>query len=186
MKKTLLLKTALAIALVMPLLASAESVLNTTGPGPSTAAARLDFRVIVPRVLFLAVGTGATGSLATNNTIDALEFNYSTNAADVGSGTDSAAQSIDVRVRGNNGQIQLAAASLTTGLVSDLDPNDIILWAEILAVSIASEFEVPAVGASTTPTLNGGKVTNRSTKWNYAYSNTNIAAPGLYDVSSGT
>jgi hypothetical protein len=162
----------------MPLLASAESQFTT---GAGDAAAKLDFRVIIPRVLFLAVGTGSAG-LATNNTVDRLDFDYSANGADVGSGTDSAQQSINVGVRGNNGQIVVAAVGTNGGLVNAATPADTIPWTEIVATSDnATNFDVPAVGASASPLLNSAKVTERSTTWKYAYSNTNIAAAGTYN-----
>lgn len=100
MKKALLLKSALALALAAPLLASAESQL-VVGTGAATA--RLDVRVIIPRVLFLAVGTGEAGT-TTNATIDTLTFDYTATPADVGSGTASAGQTVNVRVRGNRSE----------------------------------------------------------------------------------
>ncbi len=176
MKKSLILKSAIALALAAPMLASAESDL-TVGAGP--AAARLNFQVIIPRVLFLAVGTG-NATLADNAAIDTLSFDYTTTPADVGTGTDSAAQGVTVRVLGNNGQIAIGAVGSGTGLVSSLDAADIIPWSEILATSTLPAFAAPAVGGSASPTLNGGKVTNRTATWNFAYSNTDIAAPGTY------
>ncbi|PKO26569.1 MAG: hypothetical protein CVU36_23720 [Betaproteobacteria bacterium HGW-Betaproteobacteria-9] len=176
MKKSLFIKTAVALALAAPLLASAESDLEI---GTGAAAARLNFQVVIPRVLFLAVGTG-NATLADNGTIDTLTYDYSANPADVGSGTDSAAQGVNVRVLGNNGQIAIAAAGSGAGLVSDLDAADIIPWSEILATSSVGAFAAPAVGASANPTLSAGKVTNRTAIWNYAYSNTAVAAPGTY------
>jgi hypothetical protein len=176
-KKSLLLKTALAIALASPLLASAES---QSAIGNGDAAAKLDFRVVIPRVLFLAVGTGSDG-VATNTTVpNRLDFTY-TEGADVGTGTDSAQQSVDVRVRGNNGQIAVAATGSDTGLVG-ATPTDIIPWTEILATSDSADFPVPAVGASANPKLNGAsKVTTQATTWKYAYSNTNLVAFGTYN-----
>ena len=123
MKKALLLKTTLALALATPLLASAESQLVTgTGVGTGTATARLDLRVVIPRVLYLGVGTGSGTPLASNASIDALTFDYSTNPLDVGTtapagsitstGPTAATASIPVRVFGNNGQVTLAASTL--------------------------------------------------------------------------
>jgi hypothetical protein len=65
MKKAMLLKTAIAVAIAAPLLASAESQLAV---GSGAATARLDFRVVIPRVLFLAVGTG-NAALTGNTTV---------------------------------------------------------------------------------------------------------------------
>lgn len=181
MKKSVFLKSALALALVIPLLASAESQLRV---GAGNAVAHLNFKVIIPQVLFLAVGTGNALPVANNGTIDTLTFDYTTTPAEIGSGTDSAAQDVNVRVLGNYGQIEVAATSSTTGLVSDLVPADIIPWSEILASSSDStNFDVPAVGSSANPTLSvsGGKVTARVATWSYRYSNTNVVAEGQYD-----
>lgn len=175
MKKSLVLKSAIALAFAAPLLASAESQRVSSG----SASARLDFEVKIPRVLFLGVGTGATGLTADPN-IDLLTFDYTNTPADVGSGTDSATQGVAVRVMGNNGQISLGAAvSNTTGLTNG---SEVIPWTEILATSLdATNLAVPAVGgAPTAPMLNSAKVTTRNTTWNYAYSNSNVVAPGTY------
>lgn len=174
MKNSLILKSTIALALAAPLLASAESQL-VVGAG-ATAAARLNFEVVIPRVLFLAVGTG-NATLDDNSTVDTLTYSYTTTPADVGSGTDSATQAVNVRVLGNNGQIAIGASGFGSGLVSGAD---VIPWSEILATSSSTDFAAPAVGASANPTLSGGKVTNRTAVWNFAYSNTAVAAAGTY------
>ena len=92
--------------------------------------------------------------------------------------TDSAAQGVSVRVLGNNGQISLAAAGTGTGLSNG---TDTIAWSEILATSSdATNLDVPAVGSSAAPVLNSTRVTSRTATWNYAYSNTDVVAPGTY------
>lgn len=176
MKKSLILKSTIALALATPLLASAESDLTV---GSGSAAAKLNFQVIIPRVLFLAVGTG-NATLADNTTVDLLSYDYSASVADIGTGTDSAAQAVSVRVLGNNGQIQIAAGGSGTGLVNSLVPAEIIPWTEILATSSAATLAAPAVGGTANPTLSAGRVTNRTATWNFAYSNTNMPAPGTY------
>lgn len=170
MNKSVFLKSALALALAAPLLASAESNAVSAATGTLSATARLDFRVTIPRVLFLRVGTAGT-------TIDRLTFNAA--AADLGSGTDSAAQTVDVQVLGNAGAITIAATSATTGLTGPAT----IPWSEILATSTQPlNINVPQVGAAgLLVPVTSGAVTNRSTTWNYAYSNTNVVAPGTYD-----
>ena len=70
MKKALLLKTAAALALATPMVSMAESQLAAQGAN-STASARLNIRVVIPRVLFLGVGAGAgalNDPLAANGT----------------------------------------------------------------------------------------------------------------------
>lgn len=185
LKRSLLLTAAAAAAAMsMPMTASAESTLVT---GTGSAAARLDFRVVIPRVLFLAVGTGNSLPLATDGTVDMLTFDYSSAAANVGNGTASAGQSVAVRVRGNNGQVTLTAA--TTGALSNAT-SDTIAWSEISAASDSADLPTPALpltgsGASSNVTLTGGKITNRTANWTFAYLNSAVVAPGTYGTSSG-
>lgn len=186
MKKSVFLKSAIALALAAPLLASAESQLTV---GTGAAAARLDFRVVIPRVLFLAVGTGST-ALANDNTVDQVTFNYTSNPADVGAGAAAVAGSITgnvvpVRVLGNNGVIALA--STNTGALTNAT-GDTIPWSEITATSSdATNFASPApTGASVNLGLSSGtKVTSRTANWTFAYANTTVAAPGTYGTTNG-
>jgi len=62
---------AVLVVLSVPMLANAESKVQT-GAGALTATARLDFRVTMPKVLFLQVGTGSL--LAANATINLIDF----------------------------------------------------------------------------------------------------------------
>ena len=180
MKKScsaLFVKSAIALALATPMLASAESQLVTGTATATGAAARLNFSVLIPKVLYLAVGSGSA-ALVPSTTVDTVSFDFTATPTDVGSGTDKTAPGVNVRVLGNNGQITLAAAGSAGGLVSGTDS---IPWAEILSSSNdATNFSVPAVGGTSTPVLSAGKVTNRTATWNYAYSNTNVVAPGTY------
>ncbi len=187
MKKTLLLKTALAFALATPLLASAESQLVT---GAGSATARLDFRVVVPRVLFLGVGTGAAG-LTTNTTIDQVTFDYTTNAAAVGTGAAAGAITgnvVPVRVIGNNGQVTLAAT--TTGALTNATA-DTIAWSEISATTSLAALPSPVIpatgaGAASNVTLSSGtKITDRTANWTFSYANTAVVAPGTYGTTNG-
>lgn len=188
-KSSLILKSALALALVSPLLASAESQLVV---GTGNATARLDFRVIVPRVLFLGVGTGAAAAIPANNTtVDAVTFDYSTNAVALGTGA--AAGSITgnvvpVRVIGNNGVIALTAA--TTGALTN-GTADTIAWTEISATSSLAALPSPVIpatgtGAASNVTVSSGtKVTDRSANWTFSYANSAVVAPGTYGTTNG-
>lgn len=186
MKNSLITKAVLAIALATPLLASAEAQLNV---GSGTAAARLDLRIIIPRVLFLAVGTGAAG-LSTNTTIDTVTFDYTTNPGAIGTGATGVAGSITgnvvpVRVLGNNGVIALA--STNAGALTNAD-GDTIPWSEISATSNDStNFASPAPsGASVNLGLSSGtKVTSRTANWTFSYANTAAVPPGTYGTTNG-
>lgn len=186
MNKSLILKSAVALALAAPLLASAESNLVATG----NAVARLDFRVIIPRVLFLGVGSGATTVPVANNTnVDMVTFDYSTNPAAVGAGTAAGnitGAVVPVRVVGNNGQIVLTAA--TTGALSN-GSGDSIAWTEISATSSLAALPSPAIpltgtGAGSNVTLSSGtKVTDRSANWTFGYANSTVVPAGTYGAT---
>ncbi len=187
MKKALLLKSTLALALATPLLASAESQLIT---GAGSAIARLDFRVVVPRVLFLGVGTGAAG-LTNNTTIDTVTFDYTSNPAAVGTGAAAGAITgnvVPVRVVGNNGQVSLTAA--TTGALTNATA-DTIPWSEITATSSLAALPSPVIpatgtGAGSNVTLSSGtKITDRTANWTFSYANTAVVAPGTYGTTNG-
>ncbi len=184
MKKALILKTALAVALATPMLASAESQLTV---GAGAASARLDFRVDIPRVLFLAVGSGATG-LTNNTTVDTVTFDYSTNAGALGTGAAAASITgnvVPVRVLGNNGVIALA--STNTGALANA-VGDTIPWSEITAVSSDTpNFASPAPsGASVNLGLSlGTKVTSRTANWTFSYANSAVVPPGTYGTTNG-
>lgn len=182
MKKNLFAPAAVAIALAAPLLAHAESQLVTSG----SAAARLDLRVIIPRVLFLGVGTGAATPLATDGTIDTLTFDYTTNPLDVGTGAAAGSitstgptagpGAIPVRVFGNDGQITITAtnpASLTDGA-------NTIPFTQLSVTSSNAALPAPAFsGGTSLPTL-AGRVTNQTANWTYTYANTTTPGFGTY------
>ena len=187
MNKSLILKSAIALALAAPLLASAESQLVI---GTGSATADLNFRVVVPRVLFLGVGTGAAG-LATNTTEDTVTFDYTTNAAALGTGAAAGVITgnvVPVRVVGNNGQITLSAT--TTGALTN-GTADTIAWSEITSTSSVGALPSPAIpltgtGAASNVTLSSGtKVTDRSANWTFSYANAAVVAPGTYGTTNG-
>ena len=78
--KTLILQAAVALAVAGPLLAHAESQFTTGAGTPITASAKLDFQIIIPKVLFLQVGTGT--NMATNAAVNQIAFTVP--AANVG------------------------------------------------------------------------------------------------------
>src|SRR3546814_10444036 len=74
--KTLLATAALA---VMPMAANAESQYVD---GSGSASADLDFQIIIPRILFLRVGTGT--DFADNGAIDLISFNVPGASLEIG------------------------------------------------------------------------------------------------------
>lgn len=176
-------KTLLVLATIgAAVSAHAESNFVTTG----NAAAKLDFEVKIPRVLYLAVGTNT--ALANNTTVDKLSFDLTGGTPVVGSGVATAAQTTAVRVIGNNGQVTLT--STTTGQMND-GAGNVIPWTEITPGTSSATIPNPGfnngvaasnVSAAQNVTLNVGstKLTNASANWTFAYANTAVYAPGTY------
>ncbi|MFZ3323975.1 MAG: hypothetical protein WA190_16500 [Usitatibacter sp.] len=187
-----LLKTAVAIAVAAPLFANAESAFTTGAGSPITAAAHLDFQIIIPKVLFLQVGTGTAN--AANATINQIAFTVpaanvgdsslivaSAASGDLGNGT------VTARVIGNNGAITFT--SQTVGALSN-GSGDSISYAQIQTTvatnTSATALSHPALvdggtGTSIALTPNvGTKVTNLDAKWTYKYLNTAVVPPGTY------
>jgi hypothetical protein len=188
MRKLILIST-IAAAMGSPMIASAESAVTSAASGSISTAARLDFKIVIPRVLFLAVGTGAGGTALTGNaTIDLVSFDYTSNASAVGTGAAAGAVSgtaVPVRVVGNAGPIGLTAA--TSGALNNGLAAETIPWSEITAVSSdATNFPSPVIpatgtGASSAVVVSSGtKITNRTATWTYSYANTTIVPAGTY------
>jgi hypothetical protein len=189
MKTNLILKAAIALAISAPLFANAESTFSTGAV--TTASARLDFQIIIPRVLFLQVGTGT--QMATLGTINQIAFtvpavnvgdgtaiNASVASGDIGNGT------VTARVIGNNGTI--AFTSTTLGALNN-GGTDTISYSQIAATVAANTSATPLAhptlvdAATTTVTLTPtapSKVMNRDAKWTFTYLNSAVVAPGTY------
>lgn len=169
-------------AALLPFWAKAESNLTV---GAGTATARLDFRVIIPRVLMLQVGTAGV------NNVDTVTFDYTNNGADVGSTAAAATITgavVPVRVKGNSGPVTLTAT--TSGALANTTA-DTIDWTEISSTSSNSGLPSPVIpasgvgaGASVTVT-SGTKVTDQSANWTFSYANNNLVPPGTYGVTNG-
>jgi hypothetical protein len=175
---TLGLLTAIGLA---PLAAQAESG-SGSGASPS-AAARLNLQVVIPAFLLFRIGsTGAT--------IDTITF--SPGAAVVGdsssidgTGGDAGPSGASVQLRSNGGQVTIAETNDGGGNGLNGTATDISLT-EISVSSDAPTLETPTLsdagGNTSSPTLTGGSVTNRSAVWTYAYNNTTIPDADTYDV----
>lgn len=201
MKKLLLVSLLAAAA---PFAAQAESQL-VTGNGALSSTARLDFAVVIPRVLFLQVGTGTT--FANNAAIDKLTFTVP--AANVGSGTavagtggDLTGGAVRVRVLANAGTVTLSNA--TTGpLTSGVAGNPTVPWSDITVTGGALAATTPgftnaaiahppfnagaAGGATATPTTLAATagLVRREGSWTFAYANTATLPAGTYGDTAG-
>jgi hypothetical protein len=176
MKVSKLSKIALAVALAVPAIASAESNVVTAG----SANARLDFQITIPRILFLQVGTG---TLLADNTAVSL-MSATVPAANLGDSTPVAfgPATIPVRVIGNNGQVTIAAT--TTGALSN--GTDSISFTKIAGSSDSANLPHPGafVDGGTSATVNvaltGTKLTNQSANWSFTYANDAVVPAGTY------
>lgn len=198
MKKILLVSTlSLSGLLLAP--AHAESTYTTPAIVGSTAAARLDFTIVIPQVLFLRVGTSA-GNTSTTATVDATTFTVP--AANVGDGSviagvggDLTLGAVTVRVYGNGGNISLNSA--TTGPLTTGTAGEVIPWSQVsvagaaLAATTAGftnaaithpAFNTGAAGgAGTAATLTAtNRLVRVEGKWTYSYLNATIPAAGSY------
>ena len=189
MNKTLIRGAIAALtAAAMPMLANAESNVQT-GAGALTATGHLDFRVTVPKTLFLQVGTGT--NLANNATINLIDFVVP--AANVGDGSVIAATAasgdlgngtVTAKVVGNNGNGTLT--STTVGALGN-GAGDTVSFGQIATASAvltsATALAAPALAdaATTSTTVPAvGKIVNRDAKWTFSYLNAAIVPPGTY------
>jgi hypothetical protein len=196
MNKTACMRTALAIAMVsVGAAAFAESDINTGTGSPLTASARLDFRITVPKVIYLRVGTGANlADAQTAADINLIDFQPA--ASVLGDGTAVAATAtsgdlgngvVTARLIGNNGTITLTAnalGALGNGSGDTISYSQIGTASAVIPASTAGLLTAPALSDGTTtssvaPNV-GTKVVNRDARWTYTYANTAVAAAGTY------
>lgn len=193
MKKLALIPAALA-ALLASTWVHAESDVNTAAGPNTSASANVDFQVVIPRVLFLQVGTGTLQ--ADNTTVDQISFTVPVAnlgdstpvAASVGSG-DQGNGAVTVRLFGNGGAINLTAAS-PSGADLVNAAGDTIPWTEIDVTATAGTTASGYTGAVIPhPTINSAtgvtisatnKVIREVGTWTYAYKNTAAYAEGTY------
>ena len=178
----------LASLAAVPVSAIADSD-SDSGATPLSAAANLDFRVVIPAILRFRVGTNGAGN------IDEIEFNPA--AATLGDGTDAAGTGGDVgggvvtvSLLSNAGQITITESNNSGGNGLDNGAGDNIPYSEILTTSSSGDFPAPALSNAlnndedVTPTSGNGKVTNRSETWTYTYDNSTVYPAGDYGGSA--
>jgi hypothetical protein len=194
MKVSIALKTLLGTAaLTLPLVASAASTYST-GTANLTAAAQVDFSVVIPKILYLRVGAGSTyttGALSTVNTVDLITFSpavgtVGNSTAVAGTGGDLTGGVETAAVVSNSGNVTLVATA--TGGLSD-GAGDTIPFTQITtaaAVNTATYTLLPAPvlsnGTSSTVTLTApaAKVINADAKWTFSYANSVTPPGGTY------
>jgi hypothetical protein len=158
-----------------------------------TATAHLDFQIVIPKILFLQVGTGTL--LANNTNVDRIVFDMSATPAVIGNATQQTATSggdvspgvVTAKVIGNNftgGAVNLVAS--TGGALSN-GAGDTISWSEI-GITTAGGATLAHPGTpnlsdagTTSVSLNPlNKVINQTGQWTFKYKNTNVPAAGTY------
>ena len=191
---------ALAVGMAFPAgNARAESnFITATG----TASAKLNFSIVIPKFLFLQVGTGTP--FANNTAVDTIVFDMTSAISSIGNGTAQAATSggdvspgvVTARVVGNGFTAATNLSATTLGAMSN--GTQTISWSEIsVATPAALTGVTPAPtatlqhpGTLTNPFSDTGSTTvsltpvsgviNQGAKWTFSYKNTNVPAAGTY------
>jgi len=193
MKLSIALKSLLATAaFALPLVASAAST-YTTGTGTLTAAATVNFQVVIPQFLYLRVGTGSsytTGALSTVNTTDLITFTVAPGT--VGNGTAVAGTGGDLTggvetaaIVSNSGNVTLNATA--SGALSDGN-GDSIPFTQITtaATTLTSTTALPApvlsngVSGNVVLTAPATKLITQDAKWTFSFANAANVPAGTY------
>ncbi len=195
MKTSFALKSLMgAGALMLPLMAFAESNVQT---GAATAApgatAHLDFSIVIPKILYLRVGTGSaysTGALTSVNTVDLVTFSPA--AGTVGNGTPVAGTGGDLTggvetaaIVSNSGNVTLNATA--GGALSDGN-GDSIPYTQITtaATTLTSATPLPApvltngTSSNVVLTAPATKLIVQDAKWTFSYANAANVPAGTY------
>lgn len=181
-------------ALTLPLVAFAESNVQsgaaTAAPG---ATAHLDFSVVIPKILYLRVGTGSaysSGALTSVNTVDLITFSPA--AGTVGNGTPVAGTGGDLSggvetaaIVSNSGNVTLNATA--SGALGNGN-GDSIPFTQITTASSAltSGTPLPApiltngTSSNVLLTAPASKLIVQDAKWTYSYANAANVPAGTY------
>jgi hypothetical protein len=196
MRRPIVTKALLASAAVaLPLVASAAST-YTSGAGPLTATATVNFEVFIPQTLYLRVGTGSAypGTLATNATTDLITFSPALGSVgngtavagvggDLGAGVETAAV-----ISNGSGNVTLTATEAAAGLTDG--SGDFIPFTQITTTATVNTAGytllnppvLNATGGSSTINLvrNAAGVVQADAKWTFSYANSVTPPGGTY------
>jgi hypothetical protein len=195
MKTSIALKSLLgAGALTLPLMVFAESNVQTGAATSSPGAtAHLDFSVVIPKILYLRVGTGSTyssGALTSVSTVDLITFTPA--AGTVGNGTAVAGTGGDLTggvetaaIVSNSGNVTLNATA--SGALSDGN-GDSIPFTQITtaATTLTSTTALPApvlsngVSSNVVLTAPATKLITQDAKWTFSFANAANVPAGTY------
>lgn len=170
-----------ALGLIAMTPALADSDFQAAPNGTLTAQAELDFEIVIPRFLYLQVGSA-------DNNANVVNFDLATgvtgiNDIDTNIGNGNAVTSGDtvaVRLVSNAGDVNLAAAGSGTGLTNGADT---IPWTQITGSAAtgsgAGGLDVPQVGADIDLFAVNG-VVDRNDTWSFDYANDLLVGGGTY------
>jgi hypothetical protein len=180
--------------------ALAESQFVTTpAVGTQTATVNLDFRITIPRFVYLRVGAGNAFGAANNTTINLIDFNIP--AASVGAGVfaangvgaanqgDLGAGTVTARLIANSWSATATLTATSGGALSN-GAGDTIDYAKINVATaplagVTNALTHPATLANGATTIaaaaaTGTKVIDRGAQWTYSYANDAVVAAGVY------
>ncbi len=194
MTEAIIKKVLAAASLVLPLMAVAESNLQT---GAATAApgamVHVDFTIKIPKILYLRVGTGSsytTGVLRSNPAVDLITFTPT--AAQLGNGTAVAGSGGNLAggvetaaIVSNSGNVTLHATA--SGALGD-GAGDTIPFSQITttATTLTSATALPApvltnaTSANVVLTAPATKVIVQDARWTFRYANAAMVPTGKY------
>ena len=173
----------LAATLVTPFAVRAESTTATAAaPTALATSARVDFSIVIPRILFLRVGS-------TGVTIDPITFNVAAavvgnGVAQGGGGGNLGGGAVTAIVQGNAGNATLTVSTLgalqTVG--GTINYTEIVTTPTALA-GFGTLLNAPALanGAGGTVALTAvGNIVNSGATWTYTYANSTVPVAGTY------
>jgi hypothetical protein len=178
MFKKISLAAVVALSAALPMAAQAESNFQS-GTGALSVNARVDFNIVIPKVLWLQVGTGTL--LGTSSTVDTLTFTVPTGS--VGTGTAVAATG------GNSGPSGLVFGLISTGgavtlsaagAVPTNSASNTIPWSEIAITPSGTAPTAPVPGGTSVSVPAAGGFVNASGAWTYSYLNAGVVPSGTY------
>lgn len=161
--------------------AVADSEFDIGNSGTLTAEADLRFEIVIPRFLYLQVGS-------TGTTLDTVSFDLSTGVTDItdidgnigNSNPVTSADTVGVRLVSNAGDVELEAVGSGTGLTNG---TDIIPWSQITGTAATggtTGLDVPVVGAAAVTIAADDGVVDRSDTWTFDYANDLLVGGGTY------
>lgn len=201
-RKTGLLLAAAALATGIALSSGHARAESNFVNGAGTATARLNFSIVIPKFLYLQVGTGTYPT--TVATVDTILFDMTSaissignGSAQAGTGGDQTGGAVTARVVGNNFTAASYNLSATTSGAMTNGTGGTISWSEISVATPTAITVVPAAasvlnhpgtlaapfadGAATTVSLTPvNRVINQAAKWTFSYKNTNVPPSGTY------